>query len=75
MNVARGKPAPSSAPLLWRMRHSLGRVWFGIAMVMIGLGAFAAIYGIVTGALDLLGVGLTLAVGGALLAVGFRARK
>ena len=75
MSVARNKPASSSAPLLWRMRHSIGRVWFFVALGMIGLGAFVTIYGIVTGDVGQVGVGLTLCVGGALLAVGFRPKK
>lgn len=74
MSLAR-RTASSSAPLLWRIRHRIGRVWFFIAVGMVLLGAFVTIYGIVSGALDMLGVGLTLAVGGALLAVGFRAKK
>ena len=75
MSVARRSSSSSSAPLLWRMRHSIGRVWFTVALGMIGLGLFVTIYGIATGAMDMLGVGLTLCVGGALLAVGFRPRK
>lgn len=75
MSVARGRSSSSAAPLLWRMRHSIGRVWFFIALGMILLGAFVTIYGAATGAMDLIGVGLTLGVGGALLAVGFRPRK
>lgn len=72
--MARARQA-SSAPLLWRMRHSMGRLWFVIALVMVGLGVFVVGYGIVVGPLDMLGVGLTLMVGGALLAVGFRRKK
>jgi len=74
--VARSRtPSASSAPLLWRIRHSIGRVWFLIAIAMVALGVFVAVYGVATGALDMLGVGLTLVVGGALLAVGFRRRR
>ena len=65
----------SSAPLLWQMRRKLGRVWFTLALGMIGLGVFVTLYGIFVGPLDMLGVGLTLVVGGALLAVGFRPRR
>jgi hypothetical protein len=61
-----------SAPLLWRMRHSIGRVWFAIAIGMVGLGAFTVLYAIFAGPLETAGLGLTLIVGGALLAVGFR---
>lgn len=75
MILARRASSSSSAPLLWRMRHSLGKVWFVIALGMLLLGLFVTGYAIVTGATDMLGVGLTLAVGGALLAVGFRPRK
>lgn len=76
MSVARSrKPSPSSAPLLWRMRHGIGRVWFTLALGMIGLGVFVTIYGAATGDMGMVGIGLTLVVGGALLAVGFRPRK
>lgn len=54
------------------MRHSLGRVWFALAVAISALGAAVVVYALVAGPLDLLGVGLTLLVGGALLAVGFR---
>ena len=76
MSVARrSSSSSSSAPLLWRMRHSIGRVWFLLALGMIGLGIFVTIYGVATGKFDLIGVGVTLCVGGALLAVGFRPKK
>lgn len=66
--------AGDSTPLLWRWRHSMGRVWFFIALAMCALGAFAVLYSIVTGTSDALSAGLGLLVGGALLAVGFRRR-
>jgi len=62
----------SSAPLLWRMRHQMGRVWFTIALGISALGAFAVVYALVVGPIDGAAIGLPLLVGGALLAVGFR---
>ena len=64
----------SNAPALWRWRHSMGRVWFTAAIAMVLLGGFVVIYGLATGAIELLAPGLGLLVGGALLAVGFRRR-
>ena len=64
----------SSAPALWRWRHSMGRVWFTLAIAMCILGAFVVVYGLVAGQVELLAPGLGLLVGGALLAVGFRRR-
>ena len=63
---------PSDAPLLWRMRHKIGRVWFALALAMAGLGALLVVYSIATSDWANVGAGLTLVVGGALLAVGFR---
>jgi hypothetical protein len=54
------------------MRHSMGRVWFVIALIMIALGVFSVLYGFVVGTTETLAPGLGLVVGGALLAVGFR---
>lgn len=69
--MARGS---DSTPLLWRWRHSMGRVWFAIALAMCAMGAFAVLYSIVTGTSEAIAPGLGLLVGGALLAVGFRRR-
>lgn len=61
-----------SSPWIWRMRHQLGRIWFALAIGMIGLGAFTVLYALVVGPIETITVGLGLLVGGALLAVGFR---
>lgn len=67
----------SSAPLVWRLRHRLGAIAFGLAVVFVAAGAWVVVASLLEGDVAATGVGLTLIVGGLLVMVGrrMRARK